>query len=41
LKAIPWARYTKEVQERLERDGEVEKPRLSPSADAHPQSPKK
>jgi RNA polymerase-binding transcription factor DksA len=40
LKAIPWTRYTKEVQERLERDGEVEMPRLSPSADAHPQFPK-
>jgi RNA polymerase-binding protein DksA len=40
LKAIPWTRYSKEVQERLERNGEVEMPRLSPSADAHPQFPK-
>jgi RNA polymerase-binding protein DksA len=40
LKAIPWTRYTKEVQERLEREGEVEMPRISSSADAPPQFPK-
>jgi RNA polymerase-binding protein DksA len=35
LRAIPWTRYQMEVQERLESEGLVKSPRLSPASDIH------
>lgn len=33
LRAVPWTRYQKKVQERLEREGLVKQTRLAPAAD--------
>lgn len=35
LRAVPWTRYRKEVQERLERQGLAKQTRLSPASDIH------
>ncbi len=39
LKAIPWTRYTREVEERLEKEGRVPRPRIGPAGTIHEKGP--